>query len=89
MTASTVHLPSSLVTLFPGAPRTLDLPAATVCEVIDALNARWPGMRDRLCSPEPAIRQHINVFVDGEKALLATPLRPDAIIHVIPAVSGG
>ena len=35
---------------------------------IDALDARWPGMRDRLCDSTPAIRRHINVFVDGERA---------------------
>ena len=40
----------------------------TVDEVIDALDARWPGMRDRLCDSTPAMRRHINVFVDGKRA---------------------
>ena len=46
-------------------------------------------MRDRLCSSEPAIRRHINVFVDGERAGLATALGPDTVVQIIPAVSGG
>ena len=85
----TVYLPSSLTRLFPGAPRQVELQAGTVREAIDRLNGRWPGMRDRLCSSEPAIRQHINVFVDGEKASLTTPLGPGTVVQIIPAVSGG
>ena len=86
---ATVYLPASLVTLFPGAPRRLNVEAATVAALVDALNARWPGLRDRLCAPGPSIRQHINVFVDGERATLATALKPESVVHVIPAVSGG
>ena len=86
---ATVYLPASLVALFPGAPRRLQVEAATVAGLIEALNARWPGMRDRLCAPGPSIRQHINVFVDGERSTLTTALNPASVVHVIPAVSGG
>ena len=48
---------------------------ATVAEAIDRLDERWPGLRDRLCEPGPALRRHINVYVDRERAELATPLR--------------
>lgn len=84
-----VILPRSLVALFPGAERRTTVEAATVAEAIAALDARWPGMRDRLCDAGPTIREHVNVFVDGEPATLATPLDPDATIHVIPAIAGG
>jgi molybdopterin converting factor small subunit len=60
-----------------------------VGDVIDELDRRWPGMRDRLCEPGPRIREHINVFVDGDRAELSTPVGPGAVVHVIPAVSGG
>lgn len=46
-------------------------------------------MRDRLCDSTPAIRRHLNVFVDGERATLATPLRADAGMLVTTAMSGG
>jgi molybdopterin converting factor small subunit len=84
-----VHLPRSLVALFPGAPRRLEVSGATVAEVIDVLDARVPGMRNRLVDAGPSIRAHINVFVAGQRATLATPVPPGAIVHVIPAVSGG
>ena len=49
----TITLPPALVRLFPGADRRLEVSATTVAEAIDALEARWPGMRDRLCDPTP------------------------------------
>ena len=64
-------------------------PRRTVGDVIDALDARWPGMRDRLCDSTPRIRRHINVFVAGERATLETPLAPGAEVVVLTAISGG
>jgi molybdopterin synthase sulfur carrier subunit len=84
-----VTLPAALVRLFPGAVRQVELPASSVREMIDALDARWPGMRDRLCDSRPAIRRHINVFVDGRRVSLETPLAPGAEVTVLTAISGG
>jgi sulfur-carrier protein len=84
-----VVLPAALVRLFPGSVRRVEVCAATVGEVIDALDARWPGMRDRLCDSRPAIRRHINVFVDGRRTTLDTRLAPGAEVTVITAISGG
>lgn len=86
---ATVHLPRSLVGLFPGAPRRVEVEAASVEELIGELDRRWPGMRDRLCEAGPRIREHVNVFVNGERVDLAAQLEPGAVVHVIPAVSGG
>jgi sulfur-carrier protein len=84
-----VTLPANLVRLFPGALRRSELPASSVRELIDALDARWPGMRDRLCDSRPAIRRHINVFVEGRRATLETVLAPGAEVTVLTAISGG
>ena len=84
-----VVLPGILVNLFPGSVREVALSASTVREAIDALDARWPGMRDRLCDSRPAIRRHINVFVDGNKATLDTPLTPGTEVIIMTAISGG
>ena len=85
----TVMLPAVLVALFPGSVRRLALRAASVGEAIDALEARWPGMRDRLCDTTPRLRRHINVFVAGERASLETRLAPGAEVLVMTAISGG
>ena len=84
-----VYLPASLVNLFPGAPRQIHVEAASVSDLLDRLDARWPGMRFRLCDAGPVIREHINIFVDGERSTLGTPVPPNAVVHVMAAVSGG
>lgn len=85
-----VHLPRSLVALLPGIPRRLEgVPGDTVDAVLRALDADWPGTWDRVCEAGPRIRVHMNVFVDGHRAQLATPVAAASVVHVIPAVSGG
>jgi molybdopterin synthase sulfur carrier subunit len=84
-----LYLPASLTSLFPGAPRQLTTGAPDVLAMVRELDGRWPGMYDRLCEAGPAIREHLNIFVDGRKATLQTPIPPGAIVRIIPAVSGG
>jgi len=85
----TVILAPALLRLFPEAARRVDVEASTVGEVMDALDDRWPGMRDRLCDSTPAVRRHINVFVNGERASLDTHLESGAQVWVLTAISGG
>ena len=84
-----LHLPTTLLPLFSDLPRRLDVEAATVGEAIAQLDERWPGLRDRLCEPGPALRRHINVYVDRERADLGTPLKARSRVDVIAAISGG
>ncbi len=84
-----VRLPGVLVDLFPGSTRCVEVRAETVSDMVDELDRRWPGMRDRICDTRPAIRKHMNVFVDGERASLSTTLRPGMEVFVLTAISGG
>lgn len=85
----TVRLPAVLVDLFPGSSRRVEIEAATVAEMMDRLDALWPGMRGRLCDTRPSIRRHVNVFVDGERVKLDEPLPPGAEVFILTAISGG
>jgi len=84
-----VRLPGTLPPLFAGLPRRLEIDAGTVVEAIDRLDERWPGLRDRLCEPGPALRRHIHVYVDGERAALGTTLEDGSRVDVVAAISGG
>jgi molybdopterin synthase sulfur carrier subunit len=83
-----VELPAALVRLFPGSVQRVDVSAATVAEAIDALNAYWPGMRDRLVDSTPRIRRNINVFVEGQRATLETPVAAGAEVIIRTAMIG-
>jgi len=84
-----LHLPPTLPSLYTDLPRRLDVDAATVGEAIARLDERWPGLRDRLCEPGPALRHHIHVYVDRERAELDTALGAGSRVDVITAISGG
>ena len=84
-----VRLPVLFTGLFPTAERRLEICAASVDELVNALDRRWPGMRDRICDSTPAIRRHMNIFVHGQRARLDTPLEPGCDVFILTAVSGG
>lgn len=84
-----VHLPRSLVALFPGAERRAEARGGTVLDVVRDLDGRMPGLANRVLDAGPVIRTHLNIFVNGERATVATPVPPGAELHVIPAISGG
>jgi sulfur-carrier protein len=87
---ATVILPRSLAALVPGLPHRAEIDGASVAELVAGLDERWPGVADRLCDAGPSIRQHINVFVDGERVgSLDAQVGPGSTVHVIPAVAGG
>jgi molybdopterin converting factor small subunit len=84
-----VHLPATLPPLFRDQPRRVEVEAGTVAAAIAELDTRWPGLRDRLCAAGPELRPHINVYVDQERAGLATSLDAGSRVDVIAAISGG
>jgi sulfur-carrier protein len=84
-----LHLPTTLLPLFPALPRRLDVEAGTVDEALDRLDERWPGLRDRLCERGTILRPHINVYVDRARAELETEISARSRVDVIAAISGG
>ena len=84
-----VRLPALFASLFPTAERRVELSVETVDDMINALDARWPGMRGRPCDSSPAIRRHINIFVDGQRVTLDTRLAPGSDVFILTAISGG
>lgn len=84
-----VLLPRALLALFPDAEREVTISARTVDDVIAGLDERWPGMRDRLCDSTPRVRRHINIFVEGQRASLDTPVRGGSKVYILTAISGG
>jgi sulfur-carrier protein len=84
-----VRLPGTLTPLFPGLPRRVEVEAGTVLGAIDSLEARWPGVRDRIVEEGPTLRRHLHVYVDGERAGLDTPVAERSRLDVIAAISGG
>lgn len=84
-----LRLPPTLQPLFAGLPRRLDVDAPTVADALAQLDARWPGLRDRLCEHGPELRMHIHVYVDGRRGDLDSAIDSGSRVDVVAAISGG
>ena len=72
-----------------GGKRELQLDGATVRDVLRALEDEHPAISGWILDERITIREHINVFVNGERGREDTALAPDDRIHVLPSISGG
>ena len=88
----TVLLPGALSEQTQGA-RTVQVAGGTVREVVEALEAAWPGMAFRLCFETGELRTFVNVFLNGRNVRylqgLETPVPAGATLHILPSVAGG
>lgn len=62
---------------------------STVGQVLRRLGEQHPGVGRRICDEQGNVRRHVNVFVNGTKALDDAPVAPGDEVVVLPAVSGG
>ena len=71
----------------------VDVTGRTVREAIEAAFAIHPTARGYLFDDGGELRQHVTVFVDGvvvrDRKRLATACKPDSLIDVLQALSGG
>ena len=66
---------------------------ATVAALVDDLDKRYPGMKDRICDEAGQVRRFVNIFVNGEDIRflkhLDTPLKAGDELSIVPAIAGG
>lgn len=62
-------------------------------QCIEALDAAYPGMKERLCDERGELRRFVNIYVNGEDVRfltgLQTPLKAGDEVSIVPAVAGG
>lgn len=89
---ATVTIPTQLRSLTGGIEE-ISVSSSTVAEVIDDLDARFPGVGDRLLDESGTLRRFINIYVDEEDVRFMngheTAVGDDARVSIIPSVAGG
>lgn len=72
--------------------KVVEVEGATVAEVIDDLEARYPGIGPRIVD-EGALRRFVNVYLNDEDvrflAGLETVVTDGDSVTILPAVAGG
>lgn len=71
----------------------VEVQAATVAAAIAEMQARYPGIQERLLDETGAVRRFVNVYVNEEDIRFLqnqqTPLKDGDEISIIPAIAGG
>ena len=78
---------------FTGGEGRVEISGSTVNEVLDGLEAMYPGIGERLRDDSGQIRRFVNVFVNGKNIRdgdgAETALSPGDEVGIIPAMAGG
>ena len=72
-----------------GGNHRLDLPGATVGEVLRTLESTWPKTTGWVLDAHGQVRRHVNVFVNGERADASAPVNATDQLQVLPSITGG
>ena len=71
----------------------IEINAATIGEALVELQARVPGIQERLVDEKGEVRRFVNVYVNEEDIRFLqnrdTPLKDGDEISIIPAIAGG
>ena len=86
-----VRIPTILRT-FTGGEKAVQGDGATLHEVLEDIDARNPGLKDRIVESE-SLRRFVNVYVNDEDVRFAgglnAPTSDGDVVVVLPAVAGG
>jgi molybdopterin synthase sulfur carrier subunit len=89
---TTIKIPTQLRSLTGGA-EAVEAAGATLSELIEDLEGRHPGVKERLMDDSGQLRRFVNVYVDDEDVRfldgLSTPITEGTKVSIIPAVAGG
>ncbi len=88
----TVRIPTPLRGLT-GGQGEVKASAASVAELIEALEGQYTGLRARLCDDQGQLRRFINIYVNEEDIRFLqgaqTPLKAGDQVSIVPAIAGG
>lgn len=88
----TVLIPAPL-RRYTGGESKVSSGGATIAELIDQLEAAYPGLRDKIVEDDGEIRRFVNVFVNGQNVRklqgAATAVKDGDEVGIVPAMAGG
>jgi len=78
---------------YTGGADAVEAQGATVAALVNDLDKRYPGMKDRICEANGSVKRFVNLFVNGEDIRflqhLDTPLKAGDELSIVPAIAGG
>lgn len=78
---------------YTGGADAVEAEGATVRALVQDLDRRHPGIKDRICDDAGEVRRFVNIFVNGEDIRflqqLDTPVQATDELSIVPAIAGG
>ena len=88
----TVRIPTPLRKLT-GGSESVEATSATVGAILEELESRHSGLREKICDENGKVRRFVNVFVNGDDIRflggLDMPVKDGDEISILPAIAGG
>ena len=72
-----------------GGNSEVSLKGSTVGDVLRALEREWPKTTGWILDEQGGVRQHVNVFVNGERVREDANVTASDRMHVLPSITGG
>lgn len=89
---ATVYVPTPLRRLTGGQAK-VEVTGEDIGTLIQAIDAQYPGVADRLLDDDGNIKRFINVFVNDAEIRglqgMHTPVKANDKVSIVPAMAGG
>ncbi|MBP1684846.1 MAG: molybdopterin synthase subunit MoaD [Deltaproteobacteria bacterium] len=67
--------------------------AATIGAVVEELERKFPGLKERLCDEQGRVRRFVNIYINGDDIRflnsLETSVKDGDEVSIVPAIAGG
>ncbi|MFQ5664993.1 MAG: ubiquitin-like small modifier protein 1 [Candidatus Binatia bacterium] len=87
-----VRIPTPLRRFTAGAEE-VDASGSSITTVMEDLERRFPGLKERLCDEEGRVRRFVNIYVNGDDirflSSLDTSVKDGDEVAIVPAIAGG
>ena len=71
----------------------VEISAQDIGDLINQLEASYPGVKQRICDEQGKIRRFVNIFLNEEDIRFLkkenTPLKDGDEVSIVPAIAGG
>jgi len=71
----------------------VDVTAGSIADMVDTLEASYPGIKARLCDESGELRRFVNIYVNEEDIRFLngkdTALKTGDEVSIVPAIAGG
>ncbi len=78
---------------FTGNEAIVEVTSGTIADLLDQIDARWPGFKEQLMSEDGQLHRFVNVYVNDEDARyldkLDTKVSEGDTVSLLPSVAGG